>query len=388
LNPLERLAGVRDKEERLVLGLSSGTSADGVDAALVRIRGSGLEISVEPVAGRTYSYDRHTQKALTELGKASAGEICRMNFMVGEFFADRALEFIEEAGFVPEQVDLIGSHGQTIFHIPRGPRVSPSTLQIGEPDVIAEKTRIPVVADFRTRDVAAGGEGAPLIPYVDFLLFRREEGAVALQNIGGIANVSVVSDSLLSMIAFDTGPGNMPLDHVVRIMTRGEETFDRFGKHSARGRIDENLKARLLAHPYFGRLPPKSTGRETFGEEYVLSILHGKGNQSIPDVLATMTAFVAESIYRAYEEYVFPKMPIREVILSGGGAKNLTLLSHLERRFSPVPVRSIADYGFDPDLKEAVAFAVLASETITGNPNNVPVATGAHWPVVLGKISP
>ncbi|MEN8149506.1 MAG: anhydro-N-acetylmuramic acid kinase [Planctomycetota bacterium] len=388
MNPLDRLCAVRDKRERLVLGLSSGTSADGIDAALVQIRGSGMEIEVEPVAGKTYPYDRHIRKALIEMGRASADEICRMNFDVGGFFAERALEFIEENGLVPEQVDLIGSHGQTIYHIPRAPGAVPSTLQIGEPDVIAEKTRIPVVADFRTRDVAAGGDGAPLIPYVDFLLFRRSEGTVALQNIGGIANVSVVGTALEEVIAFDTGPGNMPLDHVAKVMTRGEEAFDRDGKRAAHGRIDENLLASLLTHPFFGRRPPKSTGREAFGEDYVLSILRSKGNQSIADVLATMTAFVAKSIYRAYEEYVFPKTLVSEVILSGGGVKNLTLVSHLEQFFHPIPVTSIADHGFDPDLKEAVAFAVLASESVAGNPNNVPVATGAHWPVVLGKISP
>jgi anhydro-N-acetylmuramic acid kinase len=258
LRPLDRLLQIRDKSERLVLGLSSGTSADGVDTALVRIRGNGVGIEVEPVAGRTYGYDRHIQSTLRGLGRASAAEICRMNFAVGEFFAARALEFIDEAGFKVEDVDLIGSHGQTIYHIPRGPRTEPSTLQIGEPDVIAEKTQIPVVADFRTRDVASGGDGAPLIPYVDFLLFRRTEGAVALQNIGGIANVSVVAQELDELVAFDTGPGNMPLDHVVRVMTRGEEGYDRFGKHAARGRVDENLLAKLLTHPYLRREPPKT----------------------------------------------------------------------------------------------------------------------------------
>jgi anhydro-N-acetylmuramic acid kinase len=236
--------------------------------------------------------------------------------------------------------------------------------------------------------VASGGDGAPLIPYVDFLLFRRDEGVVALQNIGGIANVSVVGRELDDLVAFDTGPGNMPLDHVVRVLTRGEEGFDRFGKSAARGRVDENLLAKLLTHPYLRREPPKTTGRETFGEDYVMGILRGKGNLSIPDVLATLTAFVANSIHRAYAEFILPNTPLREVILSGGGVKNLTLVRHLERLFHPVPVLSISEYGYDPDLKEAVAFAVLASETIEGNPNNVPAATGAQWPVVLGKISP
>jgi anhydro-N-acetylmuramic acid kinase len=245
-----------------------------------------------------------------------------------------------------------------------------------------------VIADFRTRDIAAGGEGAPLVPYVDYLLFRREEGAVAMQNIGGIANVTLVGGGLEDVIAFDTGPGNMPLDHLVRILTRGRETYDRGGKHAVRGRIDENLLARLLTHPYLARNPPKSTGREAFGEDWVMSVLAGKGNDSVLDVLATMTLFVASTIARACEEFLLPRASVREVVLSGGGAANLTLVAHLRRLLAPLPVVSLADKGWDPDLKEAVAFAVLASESLTGNPDNVPSATGADWPVVLGKFSP
>lgn len=388
MKPLDRLIAAREKEERLVLGLSSGTSADGIDAALVRIRGSGLEIEVEPVAGRTYPYPEPVRESVLRLTNGRTADVCRMNFAIGEIFATSALALISEAGLTPEQVDLIGSHGQTVHHIPRGARTTPSTLQIGEPDVIAEKTRIPVIADFRTRDVAAGGEGAPLVPYVDYLLFRRENAAVAMQNIGGIANVTLLGTSLEDVVAFDTGPGNMPLDHVVRILTRGRETYDRGGKHAARGRIDENLLAKLLTHPFLAKPPPRSTGREAFGEDWVMGVLEGKGNDSVVDVLATMTLFVATTIARAYEEHLFPRAAVREVVLSGGGAANLTLVAHLKRLLHPLPVVSLAERGWDPDLKEAVAFAVLASESLSGNPDNVPSATGASWPVVLGKICP
>ena len=388
MKPLDRLREIAAREERLVLGLSSGTSADGVDALLLRITGSGVAIRVEPLVGSTFPYGPGLETAVREAGRASASEICRLNFALGEFFGACACELIHEAGFDLEDVHLIGSHGQTVCHLPRVPGVEPSTLQIAEADVIAEKTRIPVVADFRTRDVAAGGEGAPLVPYVDYLLFRRPDAAVATQNIGGIANVTVVTPELEDVFAFDTGPGNMPLDSIVRVITRGESSFDEDGRLAQKGRVDEDLMRTLLEHPFLEREPPKTTGREAFGDAWVMGILKQKGNLRLEDVLATMTHFVAKSIHDAYRRFVFPRADVREVLVSGGGVKNLTLLTHLKRMFSPVPVLSIAERGCDPDLKEAMTFAVLASETICGNPDNVPAATGARWPVVLGKISP
>ena len=390
MKPLERLMALCEKPERLVLGLSSGTSADGVDAALVKIRGNGISTQAEIVVGKTYDYTEGLHQTALTLGEAPAAKVCIANFAIGEFFADRALDLIREAGLKPDDVDLIGTHGQTIYHLPRGPHphCTSSTLQIGEPDVIAEKTRIPVIADFRTRDVAAGGDGAPLVPYVDYLLFRRESGAVALQNIGGIANVSVVTPDIEDLIAFDTGPGNMPLDSTMRILTRGKEGLDQSGRHALRGRIDENLLQKLMTHPYFELEPPKSTGREMFGDQWVLKILKGKGNLSVLDVLATLTVFVAKSIHDAYVRYVFPHQDVREVLVSGGGAHNHTLMAHLRRFFSPVRVMDLGEGGMDPDLREAMAFAILANETLFGNPNNVPAATGARWPVVLGKICP
>ena len=388
MNPLDRLRSIRDKEERTILGLSSGTSADGVDALLVKVRGNGLSLEAEPILGRTFPYQPGLRDTIRALGGGRVSEICKMNFIIGEIFAKNALALIGEAGLEPDQVELVGSHGQTVFHIPRGPRASPSTLQIGEPDVIAEKTQVPVIADFRTRDVAAGGDGAPLVPYVDFLLFRNEGGPLAIQNIGGIANVTVVTEDFESVFAFDTGPGNMPIDHVVSVLTRGAETFDPGGRHAVRGRVDNNLLDKLLTHPYLRAEPPKSTGREAFGQDWVMGILESKGNSSVLDVLATVTFFVARSIHQAYEDFVFPRSEVREVVVSGGGLRNLALMAHLRRLFQPVPVRSVEDHGYSSDLKEALAFAILANETLFGNPNNVPAATGAKWPVVLGKICP
>jgi anhydro-N-acetylmuramic acid kinase len=349
-----------------------------------------MSTTVELVAGKTYEYTAGLRETALTLGEAPAGKICVANFAIGEFFADRALDLIHEAGLKREDVDLIGTHGQTIYHQPRGPHrhCTSSTLQIGEPDVIAEKTRIPVIADFRTRDVAAGGDGAPLVPYVDYLLFRRETGAVALQNIGGIANVTVVTPDIEGLVAFDTGPGNMPLDSTMRILTRGQEGYDEAGRNALRGRIDENLLDKLMTHHYFALEPPKTTGRQMFGDDWVLQLLERKGNLSVLDVLATLTVFVARSIHDAYVRYVFPHADVREVLVSGGGAHNHTLMAHLRRLFAPVRVLDLGEEGCDPDLKEALAFAVLANESLFGNPNNVPAATGAKWPVVLGKICP
>ena len=315
MKPLDRLAGLRDQADRLVIGLSSGTSADGVDAALVRITGDGVSTRVELMAGRTYPYEPVVKDAILRLPGGSVAEVCRMNFVLGELFAEAAIALAKEAGLRRDEIDLIGSHGQTIYHIPRDSHHPASTLQVGEADVIAERTRVPVISGFRTRDVAAGGDGAPLVPYVDFLLFGGEGGPLALQNIGGIANVTVVGPDIEDLIAFDTGPGNMPLDHVVSVLTRGQETFDRGGKHAARGRIDETLVQRLLDDPWFSREPPKSTGRERFGEAYVMRILEGKGNLSVLDVLASLTLCVAWSIHRAYADFVFPHGDIREILV-------------------------------------------------------------------------
>jgi len=385
---VKRLLALARKRTKLVVGLLSGTSADGVDAALVRIRGRGLGTRVERLAFLTVPYSERVREAVLALPRGRVGDLCRMNFVLGERFADAALRVLEAAGVSPRSLDLVGSHGQTVYHVPRSPGDVASTLQIGEADVIAERLGVPVVSDFRTRDVAAGGEGAPLAAYMDFLLFRKPGVARALLNLGGIANVTLVTDSPEDVIAFDTGPANMPLDECVRILTRGKERFDRDGRMAARGRIDENLLGKLLEHPYFAKRPPKTTGRETFGREFVAPLLRAKGTNRGVDVLATLTAFVARSIHEAFREFVFPRARPAEILVSGGGVHNLTLLAHLRRLFGRTPVAPLDVSGIDADSKEAVLFALLANETVHGVPDNLPAATGARWPTVLGKISP
>jgi anhydro-N-acetylmuramic acid kinase len=283
------------------------------------------------------------------------------------------------------EVDLIGSHGQTARHHPRAADAGgrAATLQLAEPAVIAERTGVPVVADFRPRDVAAGGEGAPLVPLVDWLLFRRVGATRACLNLGGIANVTVVTERADSVRAFDLGPANMPMDAVVQAWTGGAETFDRDGARAAAGRVDPGLVAELMRHPYLGLPPPKSTGREAFGDVFVAPLLrHYAGREA--DLLASLTRFVAESVAAGIRQWV-PE-PIEEVLVSGGGARNRTLMAELGAALAPVPVRSLAAVGVDPDAKEAVAFAILANETLFGRPGNLPGATGAAGPRVLGKL--
>ncbi len=383
-----KLLELAEKDRKLILGLMSGTSADGVDAALVRVHRHGLESGIAVVAHKTVPYPDRLREAVIGLRHGTVSDLCRLNFVLGEKFAEAALEMLREAGVDAQEVDLVGSHGQTVYHVPRKPGEVASTLQIGEADVIAERLGVPVVSDFRTRDIAAGGEGAPLSAYVDYLLFRRDGPPRALLNLGGIANVTIVTRHIEDVFAFDTGPANMPLDATVRILTQGKEHYDKDGKHAAEGRVDENLLKKLLEHPYLQQPLPKTTGREAFGTDFVLPLLRAKGNNRVIDILATLTAFSAHAVKRAFTDFIEPRVQPPEIVVSGGGVHNLTLMSHLRRLFTKEKVIPLGDLGMDADVKEAVIFAVLANETIHGVPNNVPGATGARWPTVLGKISP
>lgn len=332
---------------RRIIGLISGTSADGVSAVAVDVTGTGTDTSLEILGFETYEYPPELREEVFRLftpESSSVDTVSHMNFVLGEFFAEAALRLMVEYDLDPGEVDAIGSHGQTVHHLPRlrdshGFRVR-STLQIGEPAVIAERTMIPVVADFRKADIAAGGEGAPLTPYIDYILHRSPDRGRVLQNIGGIANLTYLpaGANLGDVVAFDTGPGNMVIDAVA--LRLASEPFDRDGRIAAKGKADQPLLEELMGHPYFAMGPPKTTGREEFGESYATEFLRicEERELGLEDTFATATALTVESIARAYEELLPEGASIDEVYLSGGGARNLFLMESLRERLDPIPV--------------------------------------------------
>jgi anhydro-N-acetylmuramic acid kinase len=374
-----RVTNAASKAERAVVGLISGTSVDAIEAVVCRISGTGGSATLALLSHVSVPFPRPFVRRV--LAVSDPRSLCALNFELGERFAQAALQAIEVAELKPSAVDLIGSHGQTVAHL-KG-----STLQIGEASVIAERTGIPVVCDFRTRDVAVGGEGAPLVPYADWVLFRKPGATRALQNIGGIANVSVVSDRIEDTIAFDTGPGNMLLDAVSRFATRERKAYDVDGKMALEGQVDPKLLKELLKHPFLKRKPPRSAGRDQFGEP-LYEPLWRKHRKRPFDLLATLTAFTIEATARAYEKWVLPHRALEGIYLSGGGSRNPYIVEGLKRRLAPVPVRGLDTLGFPEGAKEAACFALLASEWLSGTPQNVPSATGADKPVVLGKLVP
>jgi anhydro-N-acetylmuramic acid kinase len=379
-----------------IAGLMSGTSLDGVDVAIVDIDQSENASSGEP-RWRVVSF--FTRELAPEqrdqihdaIVHGNSAVLCRLHANLGEWFAQAVRDACLAAGIPLESLDLIGSHGQTIWHEPPTKAERGATLQLGDPATIAERTGVPVVSDFRTRDVAAGGEGAPLVPWVDRFLFALPDRARVLQNIGGLANLTWVPlrGSAEPLLAFDTGPGNALMNVAVEMASHGAEHFDRDGARAARGRVDEAVLSELLAHPYFQREPPKSTGREAFGKPFLDELLsrhqHLAGNAD--DLLATLNRLTARTISDAIKHWVVPK-GVTEVVVTGGGARNPVLMRQLREYLDGIPVSSGEVLGVDPDAKEAVAFAVLAWAHVARRPGNEPAATGARGPRILGSYTP
>lgn len=385
-----------NKPSRLVIGFMSGTSADGIDAVLAEIHGHDTAARVKQRDFVFMPFEPEVRAEILRLaggGAAAAADFCRMNFLLGELYCDAGRELCRHAGVRTEDIDLIGNHGQTFWHIPLeekylGHKLH-GTLQLGEDAMLAEAFSCPVVGDFRVRDMAAGGLGAPLVPYTEFLLYRSETECVALQNIGGIGNISFLPAGcgLNDILAFDTGPGNMVMDAVTARMTDGTVTYDAGGALAAHGHVNEKLLRRMMADPYIAQRPPKTTGRERYGADYVASICAYAKSESIPllDVLATATRFTAECIAAAVRGFA-PELPAR-LIVGGGGAMNETLMRHIRQLLPVCRVMANEELGFDGNAKEALAFAILANEAIFAHANNVPSVTGARHPVVMGKIS-
>lgn len=351
----------------------SGTSLDGIDVAVIDIEGKRFEV----VSECTFPYPNRVREAILSVSNTNAhtGEISRLNFRLAELYA----KAVRNCGAALDTIELIGCHGQTIFHERR------STLQIGDGSVLAELTGKPVVSDFRTRDMAAGGRGAPLVPFVDYWLFRHpERGRVAL-NLGGIANITAIppGSDTSQVIAFDTGPGNMTVDALVAHHTQGRQKFDRDGKIAAEGTVNERLLTTLLRHPYFRQKPPKTCGREQYGREFVDHLL--RSELPLPDLIATATALTGASVAVGIRRFV--KHEVHDVIVSGGGVHNPRMMAYL-RAFIPGPeLVTSTEFGISADSKEAIAFAILAYETWHRRPSNLPSATGAKRPVILGKVS-
>ncbi len=374
----------------IVVGMISGTSADGIEAAVVQISGASpaLKWKLLKHLHLPHSTVLHDEiKACFRPEQGTVDRLCALNFRIGEAFASAALQAIQAAGLTPSQVDLIGSHGQSLWHIPIGPDAS--TLQLGEPAIIAERTGITTISNFRTRDMAAGGQAAPLVPLLDILLLSHPTLTRAAQNIGGIGNVTYLPPAGTGEpFAFDTGPGNMLMDYAASRATAGQWTYDRDGALASQGRLDEGLLAELMREPFLHEKPPKTTGPELFGVQYGARVWEQAKARGLSDadIVATLTAFTAESIARAYADFL--PTPVAEVIVSGGGSQNPVLMEMLQHALRPARVMRSDDVGLNSQAKEAIAFALIAYETWFGRPGNIPAATGARHPVVLGSITP
>src|SRR5690348_489538 len=375
----------------------AGTSLDGVDAALVRVRGPATKPRVRLLGFISVPYSPRVRSRLLRVAAGHpvpAGEVSQLNFLLGTLFAEATIAVCRKAGISPTRLAGIGSHGQTIFHqgdakSEAGRRVS-STFQIAEPTVIAELTGAAVIANFRTADLAAGGQGAPLVPLLDFLLLSDRNGGTVALNLGGIANITVIpaAAALEDIYGFDTGPGNMIMDGLVRAFTGGRQHYDSNGRLAAQGKVIQDLLALALRHVFFRKQPPKSAGREQFGEEFVkrffLSRLPGARKE---DLLRTANELTAVTVAGALRRFVFSRVDINRLIVSGGGAHNGQLVSRIAELLPGIVVMPSDALGLPVDAKEAIAFAIIADRTLHGLPGNLPSVTGARRAVVLGNIS-
>lgn len=370
----------------IVVGLMSGTSVDGIDASLVKIN---PDMSFENIENIVFEYPKNIREEIFKLFSpyATIKDLCWMNFIIGEYFAKAVILLAKKANVKLCDIDLIGSHGQTIYHIPVDEKINNlskrSTLQIGEASVIAQRTGVTTVSDFRTMDIAAGGQGAPLVCFADKLMFLSDSITRAVQNIGGMANVTLVSPNT-DVIAFDTGPGNVLIDYFSKKFFNVDYDFN--GDFAKRGIVDEYWLNFLLSDSYYSQLPPKSTGREYFSADYAQMILK-EAPASEFDIMATVTALTAKSIFNAYRDFIYDKTNVDEIVLGGGGAYNLQIINFLKGYFgNNVKIKTHEDFDISNKFKEAIAFALLAYSSYYKIPNNIPSCTGALKNCVLGKI--
>ena len=381
------LYSLQRKKELKVIGLMSGTSLDGLDICYVKVAFINNKLKSEVFAFESIAYSENFKKYLKKIINADVTGICKANFDISREWSVLIERFLKKNNIEKKEIDLIGSHGQTVWHIH-----GHSTLQLGEASVLTQKFSTPSISDFRVMDIAAGGSGAPLVPFIDYLWFKDYPKTFLLLNIGGIANFTIIpknSESQEDICALDTGPGNGLIDAAISILSNGDLDFDKDGIWANKGKINSKILKELMEHPYFLQPLPKSTGKEVFGESYVKELIKkyevGSKVKHV-DFIATLTSFTAESIYYGYINNFSKKHIINEIIVTGGGANNPILLNHLKELFSNVNFGKPEDYGINPEAKEAHAFAILAALRIWEIPANVPKVTGAKSSVLLGKI--
>ncbi len=372
---------------KYAVGLMSGTSLDGIDAALVKMDNKGDKVHYQLVDFYTMPFSEEMKKKITDslsIEQSNVELICSLNFELGQLFGEAVVEICERNDMASSELLFVASHGQTIYHqpVPKGQFVA-STLQIGESSLIAEITETTVISDFRYRDMAVGGQGAPIVPYSEYLLYKSEESQRILQNIGGISNATIVPQQaeLQDLLAFDTGPGNMIIDELCRHFY--EQEYDASGNYAKLGQINEALLAELMAHPFIEKTGPKTTGREDFGEQFVAELLT-KYDMPANDWIRTATLFTAKAIAKALAPYLTEQT---ELVVGGGGSYNETLLEMLRSEMPMVKVLIQEDLGLSSEAKEAIAMVVLGHQTLNKRPSNVPSATGASKAVILGKVT-
>lgn len=380
---------------RLIVGLMSGTSLDGIDAVLLRVSGNGAMTKFRQLAYIERKFPKELKELIAKNSvpeSSRVDEIARLNVLLAHHYANAVKIVARKARVKLDAIDLIGSHGQTIQHLPLPQRMYGktirATLQIGDPSVLATLTGIPTVGNFRAADTAVGGQGAPLVPYFDFLAFHSNTKNRVLLNIGGIANVTILPRGCRSdeVVAFDTGPGNMVVDALMQRLFR--KAYDKDGTAARSGMVSLELFGWMTRHPFLRRRPPKSTGREEFGTRFVEELLKRSRGVNSCDIITTASEFTVHAIHNACSRFVKKGMPADEIIVSGGGARNRYFTGALARYFEGAAVCSSDELGVSSDAKEAICFAILANEAMAGNPANLPRVTGAQKPVVLGTISP
>ena len=385
-SPFAALSEIASKPSRTVVGLISGTSADSIDVAVCRFLGDGPR--VELLAYEEHSYDPEVRARIVDPAALDVRAVAELNVRVGEEFARACLTTLDASGMRPGMVDLIGSHGQTIYHHSGVAGSIRATLQVGDGDVIAARTGRFVISDFRAADVAAGGEGAPLSPIADAILFRHEgERRRVVLNLGGIANVTVLDPDPAKVYGFDTGPANSAIDRLARILTNGAERCDRDGRLAFAGKVDQRLLARLIGDdPFLGREPPKSTGFEAYGDAFLAHAadLHGGCDA---DLMTTLTEFSAQAIGKAFRDFVTSRSAVDEIVVAGGGVKNPALMARIVAAVAPTRVVRSDELGVPSDARESMIFALLADMTLRGVPAHLPPVTGATAPKLLGKLS-